>query len=68
MMSFTEWVAYDRKKKEKEKKIERSNRQSNQENGAIHHQGQTAGDDSKIYTTVVHDFTQSKWEDYRGGN
>jgi hypothetical protein len=68
MMSFTEWVAYDRKKKEKEKKIERSNRQSNQENGAIHHQGQAAGDDSKIYTTVVHDFTQSKWEDYRGGN
>ena len=44
MMGFLEWVEFDRKKKEKEKKIERSNRQSNQENGAIHHQGQAAGE------------------------
>ena len=68
MMSFTEWVAYDRKKKEKEKKNERSASQSNQENGIVGHEGKATGDDSKIYTTVVHDFTQSKWEDYRGGN
>ena len=68
MMGFMEWVEHDRKKKEKEKKNVRSTSQSNQENGIVGHEGKTAGDDSKIYTTVVHDFTQSKWEDYRGSN
>jgi hypothetical protein len=42
--------------------------QPNQENGTINHKGQATGNDSKIYTTVVHDFTQSNWKDYRGGN
>ena len=68
LMWFSEWVEYDRKKKEKEKKNVRPASQSNQENGIIHHQGQTAGNDTKEYSTVVHDFTQSKWEDYRGGD
>jgi hypothetical protein len=67
-MGFLEWVEYDRKKKEREKKYVRTNSQPNQENGTINHQGQATGNDSKIYTTVVHDFTQSNWKDYRGGN
>jgi hypothetical protein len=68
MMGFLEWVEYDRKKKEKEQKNVRTTSQSNQEIGVVSHQGKATGDDSKIYTTVVHDFTQSKWEDYRGGD
>ena len=68
MMGFLEWVEFDRKKKEKEKKNVRTTSQSNQENGIVSNQGKTIGDDSKIYTTTVHDFTQSKWEDYSGSN
>ena len=68
MMGFLEWVEFDRKKKEKEKKYVRANSQSNQENGVVGYEGKTTGNDSKIYSTVVHDFTQSKWENYRGGN
>ena len=68
MMGFLEWVEFDRKKKEKEKKNVRTTSQSNQENGALNHQGQATGNDSKVYSTVVHDFTQSKWEDYRGSD
>ncbi len=59
MMGFLEWVEFDRKKKEKEKQNVRTTSQSNQANGAINRQGQTTGNDSKVYTTVVHDFTQS---------
>lgn len=68
MMGFLEWVEYDRKKKEREKKNVRTNSQPNQESGTINHQGQATGNDSRIYTTVVHDFSQSNWKDYRGGN
>ena len=68
MMGFLEWVEYDRKKKEREKKNVRTNSQPNQENGTINHKGQATGNDSKIYTTVVHDFTKSDWKDYRSGD
>ncbi len=68
MLGFLEWVEFDRKRKEKEKKNVRPNSQSNQENGTVGHEGKTAGNDSKVYSTVVYDFTQSKWEDYRSGN
>lgn len=68
MLGFLEWVEHDRKKKEKEKKNVRSASQSNQENGIVGHEGKTAGNDTKEYSTVVYDFTQSKWEDYRGSN
>ncbi len=68
LMWFSEWVEFEKKKKAKEKKNERSASQPDQENRSINHQGQIAGNDPKIYTTVVHDFTQSKWEDYRGSN
>jgi uncharacterized membrane protein YfhO len=68
MLSFIEWMNEEEKKKKKREKDERSNSQSSQQNGIISHQGKTVGDDSKIYTTTVHDFTQSKWEDYRGSN
>lgn len=68
MLGFLEWVELDRKKKEKEKKNVRSNSQPNQENGSVGYEGKITGNDSKEYSTVVYDFTQSKWEDYRGGN
>jgi len=68
MMGFLEWVEYDRKKREREKKNVRTNSQPNPENGTINHQGQATGNDSKIYTTVVHDFTQPNWKDYRSGD
>ena len=68
LMWFSEWLEFNKKSKAKEKKNERSASQPDQKNGTINHQGQATGNDSKIYTTVVHDFTQSKWEDYRGSN
>ena len=66
MLGFLEWVEFDRKKKEK--KNVRAISQSNQENGTFGHEGKTAGNDTKEYSTVVYDFSQSKWEDYRGSN
>ena len=66
MMGFIEWVEFNRKKKDK--KHERSASQAGQQNGAVGHEGKAAGNDTKEYSTVVHDFTQSKWEDYRGGD
>lgn len=68
MMGFLEWVEYDRKKKEREKKDVRSNSQSNQEIGVLNHQGQATRNDSKVFSTVVHDFTKSDWKDYRGSD
>lgn len=68
LMWFSEWLEFDKKRKAKEKKNERSNSQSDQENRSIGHEGKATRDDPKEYTTVVYDFTQSKWEDYRGGN
>jgi hypothetical protein len=68
LLWFSEWLEFDKKRKSKEKKNERSASQPDQENRAINHQGQTSGNDPKIYTSVIHDFTQSKWEDYRGGD
>jgi len=67
MLGFIEWMNEEKKKKKREAD-EQSTNKSSQQNGIISHQGKTVGDDSKIYTTTVHDFTQSKWEDYRGSN
>jgi hypothetical protein len=67
MLGFIEWMNEEKKKKRKVKD-EQSNSQSNQQNGIVGHEGKTTGNDSKIYTTTVHDFTQSKWEDYSGSN
>ena len=66
MLGFLEWVEFDRKKKEK--KNVRATSQSNQENGTVGHEGKTAGNDTKEYSTVVYDFNQSKWENYRGSD
>ena len=68
LMWFSEWLEFDKKKKAKEKKNERSASQSDQENRVIGNEGKATGDDSKEYSTVVYDFTQSKWEDYRGSD
>jgi hypothetical protein len=68
MMSFIEWIEFDRKKKEKEEKNVRSISQPNQQNRTIDHKTETTRDDKTIYTTVVHNFTKSDWKDYRGGD
>ncbi len=68
MMGFLEWVEFNRKKKEREKKDVGSNSETGQQNRTINHKGQATGIDPKIYTTVVHDFTKSDWKDYRGSN
>ena len=68
LMWFSEWLEFDKKKRAKEKKNERSASQPDQENRVIGHEGKATRDDSKEYSTVVYDFTQSKWEDYRGGD
>jgi len=68
MMSFMEWIEFDRKKKEREKKNVRSNSEPSQQNRTIDHKTETTRDNKTIYTTVVHDFTKSDWKDYRGSN
>lgn len=68
MMGFMEWVVFNRKKKEKENKNERSTSQAGQQNGAVSNQGQATRNDPQIYTTDVYDFTNTQWQDYRGGN
>ena len=68
MMSFIEWIEFNRKKKEGESKNVGSNSQPNQQNRTINHKTETSRDDKTIYTTVVHNFTKSDWEDYRGSN
>lgn len=68
MMSFMEWIEFDRKKKEREKKNVRSNSEPSQQNRTIDHKTETTRDNKTIYTTVIHDFTKSDWKDYRGSN
>lgn len=68
MMSFMEWIEFNRKKNIKDKKNVRSNSEPNQQNRTIDHKTETTRDNKTIYTTVVHDFTKSDWKDYRGGN
>ena len=60
MMSFIEWIEFDRKKKEKEEKNVRSISQSSQENGNVDHKGQANRFDQEIPTTVVHYFSEPK--------
>jgi hypothetical protein len=68
MMSFMEWIEFNRKKNIKDKNNVRSNSEPNQQNRTIDHKTETTRDNKTIYTTVVHDFTKSDWKDYRGGN
>ncbi len=68
MMSFMEWIEFNRKKNIKDKNNVRSSSEPNQQNRTIDHKTETTRDNKTIYTTVVHDFTKSDWKDYRGGN
>ena len=68
MMSFMEWIEFNRKKNIKDRNNVRSNSEPNQQNRTINHKTETTRDNKTIYTTVVHDFTKSDWKDYRGGN
>lgn len=47
MMGFMEWVEFNRKKKEKEKKNERSASQAGQQNGGVNHQGEATRADTQ---------------------
>lgn len=67
MMGFIEWVEFQSKRKTKEKKDERSASKAGQQNGAVGDKGQATGNDTKVYTTDVYDFTNTQWQDYRGG-
>ena len=60
MMGFLEWVEFNRKKKEKDKKNVGSNSQSSQENGDVNHQRQTDRFNQEIPEPVVYRFTEPK--------
>ena len=58
MMGFIEWVEFNNKKKTKEKKHERPNGESGQENGAINHQRQADRANQEVESAVVHIFPE----------
>jgi hypothetical protein len=66
MMSFMEWIEFN-KKKEIKKNV-RPTSPTGQQNRTIDHKTETTRDNKTVYTTVVHDFTKSDWKDYRSGD
>lgn len=58
MMGFIEWVEFDRKKKEKEKKNDQSTSQGGSEVGAIYHQGKADRNNQAVSQQVVHYFPE----------
>lgn len=60
MMSFIEWIEFDRKKKEKEGKNVRSISQSGQENGNVDHKRQANRFDQEIPEPIVYRFTEPR--------
>ena len=60
MMSFIEWIEFDRKKKEREEKNVRSISQSGQENGNVDHKGQANRFDQEIPEPIVYRFTEPR--------
>ncbi len=61
MMSFMEWIEFDRKKKEREKKNVRSNSKPSQQNRSIDIERKVDRDDKTIYTTVIHNKSESEY-------
>ncbi len=61
MMSFMEWIEFDRKKKEREKKNVRSNSKPSQQNRSIDIERKVDRDNKTIYTTVVHNKSESEY-------
>ena len=60
MMGFLEWVEFNRKKKEREKKDVRSVSKSGQENRSINHKGETNRYDQEVPEPIVYRFTEPK--------
>ena len=60
MMSFIEWVEFNKKKKQKEDKNVRSISQSGQENGIVDHKGQADRFNQEIPEPIVYRFTEPK--------
>ena len=55
MMSFTEWLKSEKRKK-KEKKNEQRSNQTHGEGGHVHQQREVAGSDSQVAQQTVHVF------------
>ena len=58
MYRLSEWIKFNRKKKDKEKSNERSSSQSGQENGIVDNQGQADRFNQEIPSTVIHFFPE----------
>lgn len=58
MMGFLEWVEFNRKKKDKVKKNERSNSQTGGEVGNQMYQGETSGPNQEIDTERISYFSE----------
>lgn len=58
MMGFLEWVEFNRKKREREKKNVGSVSQSGEENGSINHKGQADGFNQEIPEPIIYTFTE----------
>ena len=58
MMWFTEWVEFDRRRKERERKNVQSTSPRSTEVGHVHQQGKTAGVDTPIQPANVHLFPE----------
>ncbi len=61
MMSFMEWIEFNRKKKEREKKDVRPNSEPSQQNRSIDIERKVDRDDKTIYTTVIHNKSESEY-------
>ena len=55
MMSFTEWLKSEKRKK-KEKKNEQRSSQTHGEGGYVNQQGEVAGDDTQVTQQTIHLF------------
>jgi hypothetical protein len=60
MMGFLEWVEFNRKKKERERKNVGSISQTGSENGNVDHQGQANRFDQEISEPIVYRFTEPR--------
>lgn len=60
MMGFLEWVEFNRKKKEKDKKNVGYISQAGSKNGDVNHQRQADRFDQEIPEPVVYRFTEPK--------
>lgn len=60
MMGFLEWVEFNRKKKEKDKKNVGYISQAGSKNGDVNHQRQADRFDQEISEPIIYRFTEQK--------